>query len=118
MSNVRLPILMLYLVGVLILAPVLSAAAPEATGPSESKEGSEALTEANKKLTNPVSEVWSIAFEQNNYVVSTVSGQGDKWNSNLNFQPVMPVSLTKDWNLITRPVLTVFNSTPYPSVAE
>ena len=65
-----------------------------------------------------MSEVWSIAFQQNNYVVSTVSGQGDKWNSNLNFQPVMPVSLTKDWNLITRPVMTLFDSTPYPSVAQ
>ncbi len=118
MKNGRLLILMLYLVGVLIIVPVLAAAAPEVTGPSESKEGSESLTEVDKKLTNPVSDFWSITFQQNNYVVSTVSGQGDKWNSNLNFQPVMPVSLTKDWNLITRPVLTLFDSTPYPVVAQ
>lgn len=118
MKNRKLLILMLHLITVLIMAPVCAAAAPEAMEPPESKEGTESLTEVNKKLTNPVSEVWSIAFQQNNYVVSTVSGQGDKWNSNLNFQPVMPVSLTKDWNLITRPVLTVFNSTPYPSVTE
>ena len=32
---------------------------------------------------------------------------------NLLFQPVLPVSLTEDWNLITRPVIPVFNSTPY-----
>lgn len=102
----------------LITTSLWAAASPKATGPSEINEGSESLTEVNKKLTNPVSEVWSIAFQQNNYVVSTVSGQGNKWNSNLNFQPVLPVSLTKDWNLITRPVLTVFNSTPYPSVAQ
>jgi len=118
MKNRRLLILMLYLIAVLIMVPVWSAAAPEATGPSESKGGSESLTEVNKKLTNPVSEVWSITFQQNNYVVSTISGQGDKWNSNLKFQPVTPVSLTKDWNLITRPVVTLFNSTPYPSVAQ
>ena len=118
MKNRRLPILMPCLIAVLIMVPVWSAAAPEATGPSEGKEGSMSLTEANKKLTNPVSEVWSISFEQNNYVVSTVSGQGDKWNSNLNFQPVMPVSLTKDWNLLTRPVLTLFDSTPYPLAAQ
>ena len=42
------------------------------------------------------------------------SGQDDHWNSNLNFQPVLPVSLTEDWNLITRPVVTLFNSVPYP----
>jgi hypothetical protein len=32
---------------------------------------------------------------------------------NLLFQPVLPVSLTENWNLITRPVIPVFNSTPY-----
>jgi hypothetical protein len=32
---------------------------------------------------------------------------------NLQFQPVLPVALTKNWNLITRPVLQVLNSTPY-----
>ena len=32
---------------------------------------------------------------------------------NLLFQPVLPVSLTSNWNLITRPVIPVFNSTPY-----
>jgi hypothetical protein len=32
---------------------------------------------------------------------------------NLQFQPVLPVALTKNWNLITRLVLQVLNSTPY-----
>jgi hypothetical protein len=66
----------------------------------------ESLTGINKKLTNPLGDAWSISFQQNNYRLGTVSGQGDKWSSNLNFQPVIPVSLTKDWNLITGPVKT------------
>ncbi len=37
-----------------------------------------------------------------------------RWQSNLQFQPVLPIALTKEWNLITRPVLQLFNSTPYP----
>jgi hypothetical protein len=28
---------------------------------------------------------------------------------------VLPVALTKNWNLITRPVVTLFNSAPYPN---
>ncbi len=40
-------------------------------------------------------------------------GREEHWNSNLNFQPVLPVSLTEDWNMITRPVMTLFNSVPY-----
>jgi hypothetical protein len=35
--------------------------------------------------------------------------------NNLYFQPVMPVSLTKDINLITRPVITLYQSVPYPT---
>ncbi len=118
MKSRKLIILMLYIIAVLVMVPVRSATASEAKGLSGSEEGSETLTEVNKKLTNPVSEIWSIAFQQNNYVVRTVPGFKDEWNSNLNFQPVMPVSLTRDWNLITRPVITLFNSTPYQSVTQ
>lgn len=75
----------------------------------------ESLTEVNRKLTNPVSDVWSISFQQNNYRISTISGHGDEWNSNLNLQPVLPVSLTENWNLITRPVLPLLVSQPHPS---
>jgi hypothetical protein len=32
---------------------------------------------------------------------------------NVLFQPVLPVSITSNWNLITKPVIPVFNSTPY-----
>ena len=108
-----------FVLGALCLAVVLvatslwAADAPATTAPSGS--GQEAsLTEINKKLTNPVSDLWSIAFQQNNYMLDMGAGQPDHWNSNLNFQPVMPVALTSNWNLITRPVITLFNSVPYP----
>jgi hypothetical protein len=37
-----------------------------------------------------------------------------QWNENMLFQPVLPVGLTKDWNLITRPVIPLYNSVPVP----
>jgi hypothetical protein len=86
-------------------------AADEAEKPAE-HVGS--VEELNKQLTNPVSSLWSIAFQQNNYSLDMGPLGRHEWNSNLNFQPVLPVSLTSDWNLITRPVVTVFNSVPYP----
>ncbi len=92
--------------------PAWAADSPAATDTTGEEKG-ESLTEINKKLTNPMSDTWSISFQQNNYRVSTIPGEGDKWSSNLNLQPVMPVSLTRNWNLITRPVVTVFNSVPY-----
>lgn len=42
-------------------------------------------------------------------------GQGDRWNSNLNVQPVMPVALNEDYNLVTRPVIPLFISQPHPN---
>ena len=81
---------------------------------SASAEGEPSVAELNKQLANPVSSIWSIAIQQNNYLIDPGPGEDLRWNSNLNFQPVMPVSINDDWNLITRPVITAFNSVPHP----
>jgi hypothetical protein len=90
------------------IAPFAALADTACIAPGASAGGGkgESLTYINEKLTNPHGDAWSTSFQQHNYRLSTVSGQGDKWSSNLNFQPVMPLSLTKDWDLITRPVKT------------
>ena len=67
--------------------------------PAEPEAADESASELNRKLTNPVSTIWSISNQFNNYKL-----ENGQWNNNWNFQPVLPVSLTKDWNLITRPV--------------
>jgi hypothetical protein len=97
---------------VLVATSLWAADAPATTAPSGG-EPEASLTEINKKLTNPVSDLWSIAFQQNNYMLDMGPGNEAHWNSNLNFQPVLPVALTGDWNLITRPVITLFNSVPH-----
>jgi hypothetical protein len=74
----------------------------------------QSATEINKQLTNPVSELWSITFQQNNFRVDPGEGEGNRWSSNLLFQPVLPVAIDSDWNLITRPVIPLFVSTPRP----
>ena len=78
---------------------------PAAGGEKDDPELSE--TELSKKLANPVSNIWSITNQINNFQLA--NGQ---WNYNWNFQPLLPVSLTKDWNLLTRPVVTIYNSVP------
>ena len=75
---------------------------------TESSTGEESASELNRKLTNPVSSIWSIANQFNNFELN--NGQ---WSNNWNFQPVMPVSLTKDLNLITRPVMPFYNIVPH-----
>ena len=73
-------------------------------------EEREKANELARELANPVANLWSLQFQFNNFQLTN-----DRWNHNLNFQPVMPVSLTKDLNLITRPVIQVYNSAPYQS---
>jgi hypothetical protein len=75
---------------------------------TESSTGQPSASELSRQLANPVSSVWSIANQFNAFELN--NGQ---WNNNWNFQPVMPVSLTKDWNLITRPVMPFYNIVPH-----
>ena len=79
--------------------------APGESGPS--------MTELNKELVNPVSTLWSMTFLQNNYWLDTPPGKPNEMAHNLLFQPVLPLSLTEDWNLINHPVFTLVNSVPY-----
>jgi hypothetical protein len=78
------------------------------TQSSQGDEGEESASELNRKLTNPVSSIWSISNQFNNFELN--NGQ---WSNNWNFQPVLPVSLTKEWNLITRPVMPFYNIVPH-----
>jgi hypothetical protein len=94
--------------------PLLAADSSRTNAPNEGEAGGKSLTEINKELTNPVSSIWSISFQQNNYLLDPGPGQSLRWNSNLQFQPVLPVGLTDSWNLITRPVIPLFVSQPHP----
>ena len=91
----------------------LAQAAPS-PGSSESAEGREgephqvSASELNRQLSNPVTSLWSLTFQFNNYRLDN-----GEWNYNLQFQPVLPIGLTKDLNLITRPVIPLYNSVPH-----
>jgi hypothetical protein len=109
-------VLLIGSLGVVLLLVTMPAHAGDPTptpapgsGPAQGPD----LEEVNRQLSNPLSTIWSIPFQQNNYKLE-VQGHDDQWNSNLNLQPLMPIDLTKDWSLISRPVFTLFNSVPYP----
>ena len=89
------------LIGILGLPVVASAAAQTAD--------SKSLDEVNKELSNPISGIWALQLQENTYWLN----RPDRNVVNLQFQPVLPLALTDDWNLITRPVFQVMNSTPY-----
>jgi hypothetical protein len=71
----------------------------------------ESEEELAKKVQNPVANLISVPF-QNNFVFNTGPEKKTVWN--LNFQPVIPISLNEKWNLITRTIVPVLN---VPSLA-
>ena len=76
-------------------------------------DDTKSATELNKELSNPISTLWSITFQENTSWLNMPAGRSDRNQVNLQFQPVLPVSLNQDWNLINRPVLQILNSNPY-----
>jgi hypothetical protein len=73
--------------------------------------------ELAKEISNPVTSLWQLQLQFNNLELESGNSYptDGKWVNNLYFQPIMPVSLTKSINMITRPVITIYNSVPYPT---
>ena len=85
------------------IAAVL-AAAPAALAQAAPGSGDDA--DLAKKLSNPVAALISVPF-QFNYNGGFFDGDGDQYY--LNFQPVVPISLNDDWNLISRTILPIYS---------
>jgi hypothetical protein len=89
-----------------LLAAIAIAAVVPAGGAAraEERQGQESTAQLAKDAQNPVADVISIPFQNN--IGFGYGPQKDVQNV-LNIQPVIPLHLTEDWNLITRTILPV-----------
>jgi hypothetical protein len=76
--------------------------AQEQTAPTDQPQQSEADKLA-KQLSNPVAALISVPFQYN---YSQTWGD-DGYQNLLNIQPVIPMSISEDWNLISRTILPI-----------
>ncbi len=95
----------------LTLAPVDAGGAGAAEPAANEAESQEALAKAAQ---NPIAAMISVPF-QNNFNFGI--GPNNAMQYNLNVQPVIPISLNEDWNLITRTIIPTINQpSPAPGV--
>lgn len=86
--------------GIIVIS--VSPAKAQQSPPTIASTGGENATDLAKKLQNPIGNLYSIPLQSNtnfNY------GPNKGTQENLNFQPVIPIHLNSDWNLITRTIL-------------
>jgi hypothetical protein len=92
------------------VAPVTGAATPADDTAGQSN------TDLAKKIQNPIGDLYSFPFQSN-----TNFGFGPHGGTQeiLNIQPVIPIHITPDWNIITRTILPLVwtpDLSPAPSV--
>lgn len=83
----------------LALVTLLSLTAPTS---AQDEGGAPSADELAKQLANPISSLVSVPF-QNNFDFGFNDDEGFRYL--LNFQPVIPISLNEDWNLIQRTII-------------
>ncbi len=75
---------------------------------AQDAQGVSSADELAKQLQNPVASLISVPF-QNNWDFGIGRANGSRWT--LNMQPVVPMSISEDWNLIGRVILPLISQT-------
>ncbi len=69
--------------------------------------------EIAKKLNNPIAALVSVPFQFNYDQNIGAEEQGERWV--VNIQPVIPITLSEDWNVISRTILPLVHLSDVPA---
>ena len=84
----------------------LTARTEDRTIVSQEPAAADDTAELSKKLSNPVASLISFPIQAN---FDFRMGTGSGWRSTINVQPVIPIALNKEWNLISRTIVPIIH---------
>jgi hypothetical protein len=84
--------------------PAGAEASQGAAGTEASQGGAESTNKLREAAQNPVADLISLQFQDN---PAFIYGPYHGTQNVLNFQPVIPIHLNEDWNLIARPITPI-----------
>ena len=97
----------------LLLPVAASAQTSDSSGTAKpAMRDGKSIDDVAKQLNNPVADLWAFNFQFNRYYLQGEATDRTREQDLLNFQPVLPIHLTQDWNLITRPLIPFVFNTP------
>jgi len=89
---------------VLLLGVAAAFGPPQSLAQQQAAAGADADALA-RQLSNPVAALISVPLQLNYDAGIGPTGDGDRWQ--LNAQPVIPITLNEDWNVISRTILPI-----------
>ncbi len=88
----------------LVAAPAAAQGTDDATNDRDDEEEMD-LEAIARALDNPLGNLWLIFTENQMQRFRGFPADGSQWVNTLLIQPILPVPLTEDWNLVTRPII-------------
>jgi hypothetical protein len=100
----------LFLFAITVCSTLFAQTKPQPATTASDQNRAKSQEELTQELSNPVTDIWFIVNEFDISDVKNVSGDWHIYNWNL--QPILPIHLTKSWNLINRPYMPFFINSP------
>ena len=95
--------MLLFIAGVAMSQPLYAAEPLAKAAGAEQLAKKDSAEELAKKLANPIAALISVPFQLNYDTDIGPDDEGERWI--LNFQPVVPISINDNWNIISRTIV-------------